>query len=191
MAEVLQASATESPAAESRRWIGRFVIAVILGEAIWSFVVSITSNLVLPAMARVLGSDGQSPLSLGKTDFSVPALFASVLELCLAGIVAVLLNAWTQKPERVRTRVVSRAPVAVVRSESPAPSLVPSIVAPGPVSTPTQSPEATIPSNAAAVSEIATSPAQPPSQQPVPSAKPKKAKKVYYNIVGEPIEDDE
>ena len=68
-----------------KKWIGGIVIAVVLGEAIWAFLVSITINLALPAMARVMGGDAQSPLYLGKGDFNVQALFTSFLELCLLG----------------------------------------------------------------------------------------------------------
>src|SRR4029077_17816253 len=124
MDEVLKASPLESPAAESRRWIGRFLIAVVLGEAIWGFLVSITPNLAQPGMSRVLGADPQSPLYLGRGDINVPALFTSVLELCFAGIVAVILSAWTQKAARTRTVVVRQGPVAVPR-QAPAPSAAP------------------------------------------------------------------
>jgi hypothetical protein len=194
MDEVLKASAPESPAAESRRWIGRFLIAVVLGEAIWEFLVSITTNLAQPAMARVLGADPQSPLYLGRGDINVPALFTSVLELCFAGIVAVFLNAWTQTAGRTRTRVVRRAPVAISPpTPAPSPAPVPTLTAvtppvPGPAAAPAPTGVATtIPTT-----ETQTS-AQPasPQEQPAPPATPKKPKKVYYNIVGEPIESDD
>src|ERR1700751_4061100 len=109
-------SAPESSSADSIKWIGGIVIAVVLGEAIWEFLVSITINLALPAMARDMGGDAQSPLYLGKSGFNVPALFTSFLELCFAGILAVLLNSWSQKPARVRPKLVRltsvEAPVA-------------------------------------------------------------------------------
>ncbi len=54
MGELLNVSAPES-SSDSRKWIGRIVIAVVLGEAIWGFLVSITNYLVLPAMAKVIG----------------------------------------------------------------------------------------------------------------------------------------
>jgi hypothetical protein len=80
--EILNKSAPESSQADSRKWISRIVIAVVLGEAVWGCLVSITNNLALPAMARVMGGDPQSPLYLGKGDVNVQALFISVLELC-------------------------------------------------------------------------------------------------------------
>jgi hypothetical protein len=209
MDEVLKASAPESPAAESRRWIGRFLIAVVLGEAIWEFLVSITTNLAQPAMARVLGADPQSPLYLGRGDINVPALFTSVLELCFAGIVAVILSAWTQKAARTRTVVVRQGPVAVPRqaaapSAAPGPSPAPVSIS-APVASPASvaSPPVANPADSPAPAAIAPTPTAPPepiaqpapqekrSPQSVTPAAPKKPKKVYYNIVGEAIESDD
>jgi hypothetical protein len=209
MDEVLKASPPESPAAESRRWIGRFLIAVVLGEAIWGFLVSITTNLAQPAMARVLGADPQSPLYLGRGDINVPALFTSLLELCFAGIVAVFLNAWTQKPGRTRTVVVRQGPVAVPRPASaPSPAPIPSpapvsISAPVPTPAPVVSAPVAAPADSPAPAAVAAIPTTPPepsvqpapqekrSPQSVPPTTPKKPKKVYYNIVGEAIESDD
>jgi len=204
MDEVLKASLPESPAAESRRWIGRFLIAVVLGEAIWGFLVSITTNLAQPAMSRVLGADPQSPLYLGRGDINVPALFTSVLELCFAGIVAVFLNAWTQKSARTRTVVLRQGPVALPRSAAaPAPSPAPvSVYAPVPTPAPVASPpvvataDSAPPAAAAAIPTTPPEPVQPAQQekrspQSVAPTTPKKPKKVYYNIVGEAIESDD
>jgi hypothetical protein len=175
----------KSPAPESsdsRRWIGRILMAVILGEAIWSLLVSITNNLALPAMARVVGGDAESPLYLGKGDFNIPALFASVLEVCFAGIVAVVLGGWSQRSERRQVRSVRLAPVAplsaaVVRTpveSRPTPVTEPAIEAPLPG---TSAPPA--------------SSSERPTAQPAKPAKPKPPKHVYYNIVGEPVETDD
>jgi hypothetical protein len=204
MDEVLKASPPESPAAESRRWIGRFLIAVVLGEAIWGFLVSITTNLAQPAMSRVLGADPQSPLYLGRGDINVPALFTSVLELCFAGIVAVFLNAWTQKSARTRTVVLRQGPVALPRpAAAPAPSPAPvSVYAPVPTPAPVASPPVVAPADSAAPAAAAAIPTTPPepvqpaqqekrSPQSVAPTTPKKPKKVYYNIVGEAIESDD
>ena len=40
------------PAADGDKWIGRLLIAVILGEGIWGLVVSLTHNLILPLLAK-------------------------------------------------------------------------------------------------------------------------------------------
>jgi hypothetical protein len=177
-------------AADSRRWIGRILVAVVLGEAIWGFLVSITNNLALPAMARVVGEDPQSPLYLGKGDFNVPALFASILQLCLAGIVAVVLNSWSRR---------GRAQVRTVRAaQAGAPSIAPASVSP---SAPMLAPP--VESRASATTEAGTqvkvpvtcAPSAPTPElsaaKPVKPVKPGKPKEVYYNIVGEPIETDD
>src|ERR1017187_10060554 len=83
--------------AESRKWMGRLLIAVVLGAAIWNFVASLTGAVVLPALARVMETDPQSPLYLGKGDFNVPALFVSILELCFAALVSLLVISWSQR----------------------------------------------------------------------------------------------
>jgi hypothetical protein len=178
--EIVNMSAPESSPADSRKWIGRIVIAVVLGEAIWGFLVSITNNLALPAMARVMGGDAQSPLYLGKGDFNFQALFTSVLELCFAGIMAVLLNSWSQKPGRVRPKPVRLKPV-----EAP----------PGPVVAPPAASPATPAADTAiqAKAPVRTVPSAPQPQPPhmAKPAKPMPPKAVYYNIVGEPVDPDD
>jgi hypothetical protein len=178
----LSTSAPESSPADSRKWIGRIVIAVLLGEAIWGFLVSITNNLALPAMARAMGGDSQSPLYLGKGDFNVRGLFTSVLELCFVGITAVLLNSWLQKPGRVR-----RKPVRVTSVEAPpAPVVTPPAPSPATPAAGTIIQEATAP-----VRTVPSTPQPPPSPQIAKPAKPKPPKAVYYNIVGEPVDTDD
>jgi len=209
MDEIPKASSAQPSPQDTGRWIGRVVVAVILAEAIWGFIVSLTKNLILPALARVMGGDPQSPLYLGKGDFNVPAIFSSVLELCLAGIVAVVLYQWSRSAPRIRVKTVKMRTVAPKTS---VPSIAPTPVMPPPASVPT-APEVTAqrvsvppparvstppaqPSAAAAPMASVTQQPKPPATQPAPPAKPEKPKKpkeVYYNIVGEPInptEDD-
>jgi hypothetical protein len=199
MNEILK---TPEPA-DTRTWIGRVLIGVILGEAVWGFLVSLTTNLVLPAMARFMGGDPQSPLYLGKGDFNVAGLFIAILELCFAGIVAVALNAWTQKgtPVRVKTvRVASiPAPPAIPAAPRPtASAAVPASMAPVEPITTTPSeagevmPSVPPPPAAPQTPSRAAQAAPPkPGPQPAKPAKPKRPKEVYYNIVGEPIESDD
>jgi hypothetical protein len=181
MDEILKVSAQESAPADSRKWISRIVIAVIIGEAIWGFLVSVTNNLALPAMARVMGGDAQSPLYLGKGDFNVPALFASILELCFAGIVALVLHSWSGRAVRVRAKPAPRAallaptPVAAPPADSPPiPAANTAVQAKPPVATGQSAPQ----------------PARP-STQPAKPIKPKQPKEVYYNIVGEPVDPED
>lgn len=183
MDEVLKVSGSELSPADSRKWISRIVIAVVLGEAIWGFLVSITNYLVLPAMARVIGGDPQSFLYKGRGDFNVPALFTSVLELCLAGIVALLLNSWSEKSGHARSKPTRLTPAAAPR---PAPVVAP---AASPLATPAVA-TATRANASVTSMQPASRPAQPSPQVAKP-AKPKPPKEVHYNIVGEPVDDDE
>ena len=182
MVAILNTSVPESSPADSRKWIGRIVIAVLLGEAIWGLLVSITNNLALPAMARAMGGDSTSPLYLGKGDFNVQGLFTSVLELCFAGIMAVLLNFWSQKaghirPKPVDTTSVEAPPAPVVTHPAPSPAT--------PAADPAmQEAKVTVRSEPSA-------PQPPPSPQVVKPAKPKPTKVVYHNIVGEPVDSDD
>lgn len=178
MNEVLKVS--EAPA-DSGKWVGRVVVAVILGEGIWGLLVSIINNLALPALTRIMGAEPQSPLYLGKSDFNFAALFTAVLQLCFGGIVAVILYSWARQPSRIRARVVQRASVV----EQPRASLVPA-----PVDSPPSPVTETPPSEPVRPVQAAAPPTPQPAQPSKP-AKPKKPKEVYYNIVGEPIESDD
>ena len=170
MNEIRQGAASEVSPADSRIWIGRILTGVVLGEAIWGFLASITNNLALPAMARFMGGDAQSPLFLGKGDFNVAPLFTSLLELCFAGIVAVLVNSWSQKAGRVRSKPLRAVPVA-------------------PPADPTIAANTAMQANSAVTT---IQPANPSPQVAGPAKqKPKQPKQVYYNIVGEPVESDD
>jgi hypothetical protein len=214
MDEIPRTSSPEWSAADTGRWIGRVVIAVILAEAIWGFIASLTSNLILPLLARTMGGDIQSPLYLGKGDINVPALFVSVLELCFAGIVAVILNSVVQrKPKMIRVKSIRVSPIPAQPAAPPSapPRLIPpvQVVAQEPPPSPPvvsySAPETSAPPPAPATPpEQFWSPPEPaqepkavaPPPPPKPTAKPAKPKapkEIYYNIVGEPInptEDD-
>lgn len=188
------------------KWIAKIVLAVILGEAIWGLLVSLTNGLIVPGLARVMGGDPQSPVYLGKGDFNLTSIFVSILELCLAGIVAILLNQWSSGPARVRVKTVK---VKTVAAKGTLPSIAPTSIAPPPPAVPAAS--AVVPKPAPIPQPVPTPPParvaavpvapvaqpKPPAAQPAAPAKPEKPKKpheVYYNIVGEPInptEDDE
>jgi hypothetical protein len=216
MDEIARTS-SESSTLDAGAWIGRVVIAVLVAEAIWGFIVSVINGLILPLLARTMGGDVQSPLYLGKGDFNVPALFTAVLELCFAGISAVILNSFLQrKPRMMRSKTPRVSPIPV----QPAAPAQRTVLPPSPaVVAPTQPPVSVPPPVAAPVptpmASSAAPPAAPPSSPgqfwspPEPSAQAKAAapptslnakpakrkppKEVYYNIVGEPInptEDD-
>ena len=196
--------------ADSKKWILRIALALILGQAIWGLVVALTSHLLMPLIARVMGGDPNSPLYLGKGDIDVPALFIAIVEFCLAGIVAVIMNSWVQKPARVAVRkaasagslslnqAASVAPAKVVPPAKPASAPVPQASIPtAPVATavippaPVQTAVAPSAQPAAPTSQaVAAAPAAKPAPPPKPE-KPKRPKEVYYNIVGDPITMDD
>lgn len=167
----------------------RVLVAVLLAEGIWGLIVDFTHGLLLPFLATVMPADPQSPLYLGKGNLDLPIIFASVLELCFAGIVAVSVNAWASRGVKtVRVRAVH---VRSAGLEAPASQL--SITAEPPVNAKAQP----SPLNPSPPAEPTPQPpmkqAAPPIQQPAPAkqatapAKPQKPKDVYYNIVGEAI----
>jgi len=194
---------------DTGKWIGRVLIAVLLGEGIWGLIVSVTNNLILPFMARIMGTDARSPLSLGNGQFNVPGLFISVLELCFAGIVAVILNSWIQrKPKPIRSKPVRVTPIPV-QPAAPRPSplsiLPASAPEPAPQPAPIAVPETATATPAALPPTANQSPSQfwsPPETAPAKAAapppppkpaKPKPPREIVYNSVGEPLpfDDDE
>jgi hypothetical protein len=201
----------------SGKWIGQLVAAVVLAEGIWGLLASVTNNLLVPLLARMMEADPHSPLYLGKGELNFPAVFRSVLAFCFAGIVFVLLRQWSRRrPAQVRVKTVqvtkkvaqqtvgplsitaapftaspvsaTPPPVVTTMPTSMAPPAQPAPAEPKPTSQISQ-PAVTAPPMPAPVQ---TKPA-PPAAPPAKPAKPKPPKEVYYNIVGEPInptEDD-
>jgi hypothetical protein len=208
-----ESAKTEAPLALGK-WIGRVVAAVILAEGIWGILVSLTRSLLLPMLARVLGVDPHSPLYLGPGEVNVPDLFAAVLQLCVAGIVFLLIKSWAARPEGVtaprpkkvvpqpattsisiapqsvpvaaaaQAAAVSRTPV--VQPAPPPPAPAPQTVTPQAAATVPQSqPVPVLSAQAAAEPPKATRPEKPEKIEKL--RKPEKPKEVYYNLVGEPI----
>jgi hypothetical protein len=175
-----------------RQATGRLVVAVILGLAIWNLLVSLMRGVVAPWLGWVMGPN--SSLAQRFNTYDSPALFVAVLESCLAGFVAACLNWLLERSTRSSYAV---RPVSVVAAPQPVAAPAPVPVAPNPV--PSEGPVAT-----------SVRPAPPPAAPPVPPpfpvkeqaapapppprtkpGKPKKEKPVYYNIVGEPLPDDD
>jgi hypothetical protein len=186
VADITKAKVPETAPAE--KWIPKIIQAVILAEAIWGLIVSLTNNLILPALAGVMGGDPQSPLYLGKGDFNVAAIFSSILQLCLAGIVAVLLNHWS-RPGGARVGAKT-ANLRAAAAKAPISGNSPSMAMPAPVSAPAA--PAVAPHSGPVpppMPSVAPQPKVATAQLAAPSRpeKPKKPKEVYYNIVGEPI----
>ena len=49
---------------DTGNWVGRIIVAVILGEAIWNLIVSVMNNLIVPWLGDVMGQSSGLPLYL-------------------------------------------------------------------------------------------------------------------------------
>jgi hypothetical protein len=214
--------------AAARRLTGRILVVVIFGLAIWNLIVSLMSNVVVPWLGALAGPNAGLPASFTR-NYDYADLFVAVLEFCVAGIAAVSINWFFQRPRTQR----QPAPAAFVpQATSAAPPFTPRpqnvplaqamVTAPAQPSAPPPKPPATpvappvvasVPNAFATTGSAASKPAAaplsatlptpavpppvkvstpPPAPPPKPEpAKPKKEKPVYYNIVGEPVSDDE
>ena len=201
---------------DPKRWVGAVVGGVVLGEALWSMLQLLIRDWATPALMNLLG---QGPTQNREAFLPQPLLLAFV-EVCLGGILLVLILAWTNRGRRVVRVSVARAPSTQERAPAaptPASPVVPppAMVSPAtreltpaavpqPVSrmgaTETQPPAfSPAPESVAAATRtvtppLAAVPVAPPSAesaQAKPKSKPKKSKPVYYNIVGEPVESDD
>jgi large-conductance mechanosensitive channel len=212
-----------SDRADARKWIGRIVMAVIFGEAIWHLIASLMDYVVVPWLGDLMGQSSGLPTSFTQRPYDYPDLFVSVLEFCIAAIVAISINWYFQRPGK-SVRVQARpAALAVPQAAVAAPAVVPAqpiAVAPVPeyrevVTAPVVAPPPA-PVTSARVAPpppkpvgVAAPPSPPrtPAPQvvvaapapvvtkstpaPTPASQPAKKKEVYYNIVGEPVSDDE
>jgi large-conductance mechanosensitive channel len=137
-----------------RQWIGRIIVAVILGEAIWNLIVSVMNNVLVPWLGALMGPGSGLPTSFIQRPYDYPDLFVSVFEFCIAGLVAAILNYFLQRPKATRARPVKNqnqvravqpTPVPVIPRPEPiaatamtqAPTPAPPVVRPAPVVPPT------------------------------------------------------
>jgi len=209
-----------SERSDARKWMGGVVVAVILGEAIWSLIVSVMNNLVVPWLGDVMGQSSGLPTSFTQRPYDYPDLFVSILEVCIAGIVAVILNYFFQRQKSGRVkpvkspvptapvepaRVVPEAVVAVAKTQATSPVAPPAPQAkPDPVTPPAPVPVASAGPDpfVSLARPVTVVPAGPPvahsvAAKPLPTApkaqppKVKKPKEAYYNSVGEPVPSDE
>lgn len=134
------------------KWMGRVVIAVILGEAIWSLIVSVMNNLVVPWVGDMMGQSSGLPTSFRQRPYNYPDLFVSIFEFCIAGLVAAVLNYFFQRPGTQRVRQVRSSAVF------DAPQIATQAVA----ATPAQRPA----SQAAMIPTYAQTPVAPPMSVP-------------------------
>src|SRR6478736_5882379 len=116
---------------DSGNWVGRIIVAVILGEAIWGLIVSVMNNLIVPWLGDVMGQSSGLPTSFTQRPYNYPDLFVSILEVGIAGLVAAILNFVFQRPAVAKVRIVKNevpaAPVGSIR-------VVPQAMTPAPPS---------------------------------------------------------
>ena len=159
---------------DTRKWIGRIIMAVILGEAIWSLIVSVMNNLVVPWLGDVMGQSSGLPISFTQRPYNYPDLFVSILEVCIAGTVAVILNYFFQRQSAGRVRPVkSPVPIAPVEPARVVPQAVTTVA--NSQGMPPVAPRAprTKPDLAAPAAPVSVVPAGPgPIVSPTPPARP-------------------
>jgi hypothetical protein len=97
---------------DPRKWIPAIVGAVLLGEALWSLLQLLLRDWAAPAFMNLLG---QGPTQNQNAFLPQPLLIAFV-EACLAGIVLVLLMAWSTR----RSRVLAEYSSSSVPTSAPA-----------------------------------------------------------------------
>ncbi len=95
-----------SDGGDTRRWIGRLIIAVLLGEAIWGLIVSFMNHVFVPWLGDVMGQSSGLPTSFTQRPYNYPELFVSVFEFCIAGLVAAVINYFLQRPAARRVKTV-------------------------------------------------------------------------------------
>lgn len=179
-----------SEGTDTPRWIGRIIIAVILGEAIWGLIVSVMNNLVVPWLGDVLGQSSGLPTSFTQRPYDYPDLFVSVLEFCIAGLVAAILNFFFQGPRRKIKTVKSLAPAAAAEpvrmfpqpattaalTQTPSPYTPPApVMKAGPVAVPAPAAVSAAPPLAPAAEPARLAPPAPPATEsaaakPLPTA---------------------
>jgi hypothetical protein len=108
-----------SEGADGRKWIGRLIIAVLLGEALWGLIVSVMNHVIVPWLGDVMGASSGLPTSFTQRPYNYPELFVSVFEFCIAGLVAAILNYFFERPAARRVKTlkssVPAAPAGPIR----------------------------------------------------------------------------
>jgi hypothetical protein len=97
---------------DTRRWIGRLIIAVLLGEALWGLIVSFMNHVFVPWLGDVMGPSSGLPTSFTQRPYNYPELFVSVFEFCIAGLVAAIINYFFQRPVARRVKTSKSVPTS-------------------------------------------------------------------------------
>jgi large-conductance mechanosensitive channel len=82
-----------------RKRVGQIALAVVLAEAAWRLVSSLTWYFVIPLIGKVLRGNTESVLFVGTSSRPFPweNLFGSLLEFSLVVILVFYLNRWIQR----------------------------------------------------------------------------------------------
>jgi len=85
-----------------KKRVGQIALAVVLAQAVWRFISSLTWYLIIPLIGRVLEGHTESVLFERATAHPIPweTLFGSLLELLLTVIVVFYMNRWIQQKSR-------------------------------------------------------------------------------------------
>src|ERR1700730_6361765 len=150
-----------SERADARKWIGRIIMAVILGEAIWSLIVSVMNNLVVPWLGDVMGQSSGLPTSFTQRPYNYPDLFVSAVELCIAGIVSAMLNHFFRQPKPEKAKRLDGSVPTVSAETAP---VVPHVMAPAALTHPVM--------NQATRNQAAMNEPKAPVSSPMPAPKP-------------------
>jgi large-conductance mechanosensitive channel len=93
-----------------KKRVGQIALAVVLAEAVWRLVNSLTWYLIIPIIGKSFQGHTESVLFESATTHPIPweNLFGSLMEFVLTLIVVFYLNRWVQRKP---------APAAEVRTE--------------------------------------------------------------------------
>jgi large-conductance mechanosensitive channel len=82
-----------------KRRVGQIALAVVLAEAAWRLVSSLTWYLIIPLIGRALRGNTESVIFAKATTNPLPweSLFGSILEFGLVVILVFYLNRWVQR----------------------------------------------------------------------------------------------
>src|SRR6478736_1221154 len=110
---------------DTRKLIGRIIVAVIVGEAIWSLIVSVMNNVIVPWLGDVVGQSSGLPASFTQRPYDYPDLFVSIVEFFIAAIVAFVLNYFFQRARGGTVKPSKQSSTSTSQSERVVPQAVP------------------------------------------------------------------
>jgi large-conductance mechanosensitive channel len=82
-----------------KRTVGQIALAVVLAEAFWRLVTSLTWYLIIPGIGKALRGNTESVFFKNSSAYPFPweKLFGSLLEFGLVVILMFYLNRWVQR----------------------------------------------------------------------------------------------